>query len=243
MATLVAGLFLTAVLVDAALPAVVAAVFFTAVFLAPDVALVFVDFAAVFAPGVFVAGGVLAGVFAATLVALTGAFFVAFFAGGFVLVFEVLVFLVVDVLVVGVFLAEVFVAGAFLAEVLVAGAFVAADFLAGAFFAAAFLALDDAGFAAADLVVEAVPFAVDVFVAVVLVDLRATLEVTLLAAAAVLPASFFAVDRAMAPGPPIQPGCVAITTRVRRGYAFTVEASNKSATKTDVSVSHPVWQT
>ena len=154
-----------------------------------------------------------------------------------------LVFFVVVVLVVGVFLAEVFVAGAFLAEVLVAGAFVAADFLAGGFFAAAFLALDDAGFAAADLVVEAVPFAVDVFVAVVLVDLRATLEVTLLAAAAVLPASFFAVDRAMAPGPPIQPGCVAITTRVRRGYAFTVEASNKSATKTDVSVSHPVWQT
>jgi hypothetical protein len=166
-----------------------------------------------------------------------------FVAGAFLAEVFVAGAFLAEVFVAGAFLAEVFVAGAFLAEVLVAGALVAADFLAGAFFAAAFLALDEAGFAAADLVVEAAPFAVDVFVAAVLVDLRATLEVTLLAAAAVLPASFFAVDRAMAPGPPIQPGCVAITTRVRRGYAFTVEASNKSATKTDVSVSHPVWQT
>jgi hypothetical protein len=35
--------------------------------------------------------------------------------------------------------------------------------------------------------------------------LRVTVDVTRLAAAAVLPASFFAVERAIAAGPPIQP--------------------------------------
>ncbi|HEX6878680.1 MAG TPA: hypothetical protein VF165_23680 [Nocardioidaceae bacterium] len=153
-------------------------------------------------------------------------------------------FLVTD-LVAGAFFADALVAGAFFADVLVAGAFFAADFLvtdlaAGAFFAADFFAAGVAGALAAFLalavedfvavlVADPPPRVEAALVVVVLLDLRVTVEVTRLAAAAVLPASFFAVVRAMAEGPPIQPGCVVSTTRVPRGYAFTRMASNKSA--------------
>ncbi len=96
-----------------------------------------------------------------------------------------------------------FVAGALLADVFVAGAFLAAAFFVEAV-AAAFLAPDVAGFVAvvlAALVADAVPLDGEAFVVLVLVDFRVTLEVTLLAAAAVLPAIFFAADRAMAAVP------------------------------------------
>jgi hypothetical protein len=113
--------------------------------------------------------------------------------------------LVADVLVAG-FLAAapVFVVGDFFAVVLVAGAFLAVVFVAGALLGAAFFVA--AFFELAAVLAEGLLLAGAAFVAVVpLVDFRVTLDVTLLAAAAVLPASFFAVDRAMAAGPPIQP--------------------------------------
>jgi hypothetical protein len=101
----------------------------------------------------------------------------------------------VPALVAGDFLVVVLVAGAFLAVVFVAGAFLAVVFFAAVFFALVAVVL------APELLL-----ACAAFVAVLpLVDLRVTLDVTLLAAAAVLPASFFAVERAMAAGPPIQP--------------------------------------
>jgi hypothetical protein len=136
----------------------------------------------------------LAGAFVAVLALFAAVLLTEVLAGAFFAAVLVADFLAAPVFVVGDFFAVVLVAGAFLAVVFVAGAL-----LGAAFFVAAFFEL-------AAVLAEGLLLAGAAFVAVVpLVDFRVTLDVTLLAAAAVLPASFFAVDRAMAAGPPIQP--------------------------------------
>jgi hypothetical protein len=185
-----AGAFLAAVLVAAAFDVVVfvAAAFAVVALAGAFLAAVFV--AVVFVAVVFfaaaLAGAFLAAVFVAVVV-LPAVLVVAVFVAGFLAA--------VPVLAAGDFLAVVLVAGAFLAVVFVAGAFLAVVFFAAVFFALVAVVL------APELLLAGAAF-----VAVLpLVDFRVTLDVTLLAAAAVLPASFFAVDRAMAAGPPIQP--------------------------------------
>jgi hypothetical protein len=161
----------------------------------------------------------LAGAFFAAVVFPAAVFFaVAFLAGAFfaAVVFFAVVFFAV------VFLAGAFLAGAFLVVLVDAALFVPLVFFAVAFLGVAFFA------DAADFVVDAVD-PPDV-VPLLLVARRVTPEVTRFAAAAVFPASFFAVERAMAAGPPVQRGCVAIATRVRRGYALSAPPSNTCAT-------------
>ncbi len=156
-----------------------------------------------------------AAVFFTDVVDLAGAFFAAFFAGA----------LVAAAFFAGALFAGAFLAGAFLAGERFVGAFAAGAFFVAAFFTAGFFVV----FLAVDLVVvafEVVVFAAVVFLAspAAFVDddlagalfagalaaafsaladgLRVTEAVTLFAAAAVLPAIFFAVVRAMNAGPP-----------------------------------------
>ncbi|HLN76642.1 MAG TPA: hypothetical protein VK204_06315 [Nocardioidaceae bacterium] len=202
-AAFVVELFRVAALEAVLLSSVALVAFFTEVFLtaacrgtgvsvavdleAPDV-LRTGAFAGAFFAAVFVTATFFAGAFAA-------AFVVAFLAAAFVVVLAALFF--VAGLVAG------FVAGDLLALVFVAGEVFAVDFFTAGFFAAAFLLVEEVAFVvavfAADLVDAAALTPPPVFV----VDLLVTPEVTRLAAAAVFPASFFAVDRAMAAGPPI----------------------------------------
>ncbi len=128
-------------------------------------------------------------------------------------------FAVLLALVAGAFLADVFVAGAFFVAAFLVAAFFVAAFFVAAFFvaavvAAAFLVVDAAAFVPG-LVAEAARDGA-AFVVLVLVDFRVTVEVTLLAAAAVLPASFFAAVRAMAADPLFSDVCGHHHTRAAR---------------------------
>jgi hypothetical protein len=198
-AVFVAAVFLATVFLAGLFAAVAFAVVFAGAFEVAFEVDAFVAVVGFLAAGAFVAADLLAA-------ALVPTFFAgALVAADFVAVFAALVadlaalfagalaaFLVEAAFFAVALPALVLVAGAFFALVLVAGAFFAEAFLAEAFLASE----DAAAFALREVAAAVVPLAG---------DLRPIPDVTRLAAAAVLSASFFAVDRAMAAGPPIQP--------------------------------------